>query len=107
MTGQEFRFLRGLLDLTQTAVGRRLGHAGYQTVASWERKAHHAVPSTADAMMRAWYLESVGERPMITMLTEKLMTLPSPDSERRRVFRESRSGTGWRSEMVPREMVSS
>ena len=51
LTGQEFRYLRVMLDLSQTAMGRRLGK-DYQTVARWEaaeRKPGAAVRGCRDA----------------------------------------------------------
>ena len=104
MVGQEFRFLRSM-DLTQTAVGRRLGHAGYQTVASWERRRRQPVPPAADALMRAWYLESIGERPMMSRINERLTVLAaSAANEHRRVLREPKSEAGWEAEEAPGEM---
>lgn len=74
LTGQEFRFLRVMLDLSQTAVGRRLGK-DYQTVARWEAAGRKPVPRFADVAIRARYLESIGERPMFTQIEDRLAEL--------------------------------
>lgn len=74
LTGQEFRFLRVMLDLSQTAVGRRLGK-DYQSVARWEADARKPVPRFADIAIRARYLEAIGERPLFTQIEDRLAEL--------------------------------
>lgn len=71
LTGQEFRFLRVMLDLSQTYIGRRLGK-DYQSVARWESDIYKPVPRFADASIRARYLESIGERPLFTQIEDRL-----------------------------------
>ena len=58
LTGQEVRFLRGLLDMTQTELGALLGKDA-QSVARWER-VKTAVPPTEDRALRQIYLEATG-----------------------------------------------
>lgn len=58
LTGQEVRFLRGLLDLTQAALGELLGKDA-QSVARWERS-KTAIPPTEDRALRQIYLEETG-----------------------------------------------
>ena len=58
LTGQEVRFLRGLLDLTQAELGDLLGKDA-QSVARWERS-KTAIPPTEDRALRQIYLEETG-----------------------------------------------
>jgi putative transcriptional regulator len=60
LTGQEVRFLRGLLDMTQAEFGATLGKDA-QTVARWE-KGKTEVPPTEDIAIRQIYLEKTGHR---------------------------------------------
>jgi len=86
LTGQEFRFIRVMLDLSQTAIGRRLGK-DYQSIARWEAEARKAVPRFADAAIRARYLESIGERPLFSRIEDRLAELVAA------VGSDSRCGT--------------
>ena len=72
MTGQELRFLRTILRFSQSGLGHRLGYRDGQIVAKWEKACHGAVPLFADAIVRGFYLESLGERPMLTETIERL-----------------------------------
>jgi DNA-binding transcriptional regulator YiaG len=74
LTGQEFRFLRTMMDMTQSAIGRRLGK-DYQSVARWETDTRKPVPKFADAAIRQRYLESIGERPLFTEIEDRLAEL--------------------------------
>lgn len=60
LAGQEVRFLRGLLDMTQAELGKTLGKDA-QTVARWE-KGQTEIPSTEDIAIRQIYLEETGHR---------------------------------------------
>lgn len=60
LTGQEVRFLRGLLDLTQSELGELLGKDA-QSVARWERK-RTEIPPTEDRALRQIYLEETGHK---------------------------------------------
>jgi DNA-binding transcriptional regulator YiaG len=60
LTGQEVRFLRGLLDMTQAELGSALGKDA-QTVARWE-KGKTEIPPTEDIAIRQIYLEKTGHR---------------------------------------------
>ncbi len=60
LTGQEVRFLRGLLDMTQAELGAALGKDA-QTVARWE-KGKTEIPATEDIAIRQIYLEKTGHR---------------------------------------------
>jgi DNA-binding transcriptional regulator YiaG len=60
LSGQEVRFLRGLLDMTQAELGNALGKDA-QTVARWE-KGKTEIPPTEDIAIRQIYLEKTGHR---------------------------------------------
>ncbi|HJT14811.1 MAG TPA: helix-turn-helix domain-containing protein [Dongiaceae bacterium] len=60
LTGQEVRFLRGLMDMTQAELGSALGKDA-QTVARWE-KGKTEIPPTEDIAIRQIYLEETGHR---------------------------------------------
>ena len=58
LTGREFRFLRIELDLSQKALAMWFDMTD-QSVAIWEKK--DRVPQWADMIIRALYVESMGE----------------------------------------------
>ncbi|QJE73685.1 helix-turn-helix domain-containing protein [Aerophototrophica crusticola] len=64
LTGQEVRFLRGLMDMTQEELGTLLGKDA-QSVARWE-KSKTSIPPTEDRALRQIFLEHVGERQPFT-----------------------------------------
>ncbi|HEV7367653.1 hypothetical protein [Arenibaculum sp.] len=103
LTGQEFRFLRVMLDLSQTSIGRRLGK-DYQTVARWEADTHKAVPRFADASIRARYLESIGERPLFTQIEDRLAEIAAAVGKgslaKAKLAFEERPGGQWSSKQV-------
>jgi putative transcriptional regulator len=96
LTGQEFRFLRVMMDMTQSDVGRRVGK-DYQSVARWEAFVRKAVPRFADAAIRQRYLESIGERPLFTEIEDRLAELgkraPVALSRPKLAFGETPDGT--------------
>lgn len=61
LTGQEVRFLRGLIDLTQQELGQLLGKDA-QSVARWE-KSKTELPRIEDIALRQIYLEKTGHSP--------------------------------------------
>lgn len=73
LTGQEVRFLRGLLDMTQEELGRALGKDA-QTVARWE-KGKTELPSTEDLAIRQIYLEETGHRQKFVETSRKVGAL--------------------------------
>lgn len=73
LTGQEVRFLRGLLDLTQTDLGEYLGKDA-QTVARWE-KGKTALPSLEDRLLRQVYLEKSGHQQPFIKTSEQVKAL--------------------------------
>jgi DNA-binding transcriptional regulator YiaG len=54
LTGREFRFLRGEMNLSQEALARMLGNSA-QSVALWEKG--RGAPKWADRLIRALYRE--------------------------------------------------
>lgn len=69
ITGKEFRFLRIELDLSQKALGIWFDLTD-QAIARWEKK--DAVPPWADAVIRALYVESLGEDSKVGQVLEML-----------------------------------
>ena len=80
LSGQEVRFLRGLLDMTQDELGRALGKDA-QSIARWE-KGKTDLPATEDLAIRQIYLEKSGHRQRfidtsrhVAELTKRLSTV--------------------------------
>lgn len=89
LTGQEVRFLRGLLDLTQSELGELLGKDA-QSVARWERK-RTEIPPTEDRALRQIYLEASGH---IVKFTETARRVAAITKRVERVtFQELPQGT--------------
>ncbi len=59
LRGQEVRFLRALLDLSQGALARKLGTTR-ASVARWEAKPHTAIPQSADRLLRVLHAQTDG-----------------------------------------------
>jgi len=86
----ELRFLRKALGLSQSALGDLIG-ADMQAIARWE-KGQTAVPGMADRLVRAFFLEHVGDDVDLRAIAARLR-----DSETRPAkiaFRRGRSS--WR-----------
>ena len=73
LTGQEVRFLRGLLNLTQAELGNLLGKDA-QSVARWERM-KTAIPPTEDRALRQIYLEETGLAPRFIETARRVAAL--------------------------------
>ena len=69
LTGMEFRFLRIEMDLSQKALGTWFDKTD-QSIAIWEKK--DSVPRWADAIIRALYVESLGEDSQVRVVLEML-----------------------------------
>lgn len=54
LRGQEVRFLRSMLDISQAGLARILGTKRL-TVARWEAKPHTPIPGTADRALRLFF----------------------------------------------------
>lgn len=64
LTGQDVRFLRSELDLTQAELASLLGKDA-QSIARWEKE-KTVIPATEDRALRQIYLEGTGLRPTFT-----------------------------------------
>ena len=75
MVGQEMKFLRTQLNWTQADLGKRLSYNDGQVVAQWEKLKHKAIPINADVFIRAAYREHIGEKPMVTRVSSRLIEI--------------------------------
>jgi len=69
MRGQEVRFLRSLLDISQKNLGRLLGQ-GRATVARWEERRNTPIPPAADRALRLYYGAKIDGDAVMTQLLE-------------------------------------
>jgi DNA-binding transcriptional regulator YiaG len=88
-TGQEVRFLRGLMDMTQVELGRLLGKDA-QTIARWE-KDKSEIPSLEDRALRQIYLERCSE-PAPKFIETSLRVSELRDRVKHAVFKEQPDG---------------
>ncbi len=72
LIGDEIRFFRIELNMSQKTLGELLGVDG-QTVARWEKE-QTGLPRTSDVAIRALYLESKDQQSHIKPLLDKLAT---------------------------------
>lgn len=70
LKGDEFKFLRVAINLSQKALGVKFG-VNEQTVARWEKE-ESLLARTADASLRALYLESINVNSSIGLFLEIL-----------------------------------
>jgi putative transcriptional regulator len=68
ITGQEFRFIRIELDLSQKFLGNLMDKSD-QSIAKWE-KGEQAIPRLADKAIRDLYSESIGEGVIAGLLSQ-------------------------------------
>lgn len=98
LNGQELRFLRTLLGLSQEGLGNMVG-VKEQTVSLWERKRQHeAVPTHADAFVRMLYSEKVDGNLKITAAIERINAVERMCNQRV-VVKEGRGG--WKAKIDP------
>lgn len=92
LRGQEVRFLRSLLDVSQGSLARVLGTTR-SAVARWELKRDTPIPPTADRMLRTFY---AGRREGNKAVNRILDLLEEIDELEYRIacFKESKQG--WR-----------
>jgi len=90
LSGREFRFLRLEMDQSQKSIGVLLGVQD-QTVANWEKK--DSLPQMADALIRALYVESLGEDSEVKELLELLSHVDRAIQSSEILVDESE--TGW------------
>jgi DNA-binding transcriptional regulator YiaG len=74
LEGNEFRFLRNLMGLTQTELSAKLGNK-LLTICRWEG-GETPIPAWADRVIRQLCLEHLGERPRLRDLIENTPRLP-------------------------------
>lgn len=74
LSGQEFRFLRVEMDLSQKHLAAIIG-AKEQTLRLWEKSRHKAVPGPADRLVRILYAEFIGGDGKVRRLVERLAEL--------------------------------
>ena len=91
LTGEEVRFLRVELDISQRRLGGWLGKTD-QTVALWERGIQ-AVPQGVDYLIRHIYRQHFNARSVYVEEVERLRELDRQEYENGYLFQET--GTGW------------
>lgn len=80
LTGKEIRFLRKQMDLTQSELGKLLGVSD-QAVARYE-KGENNIPGAADGLLRALFLESIGDELSLRALLSALEEYDAPLHEK-------------------------
>lgn len=93
LSGQEFRFLRKELLLSQDKLGGLLGRDS-QTIALWEKEKGD-MPKMADMLLRAIYTEHLNENVQIMNMIERLNELDRIERDERR-FEFAETDEGWR-----------
>lgn len=95
LSGKEIRFLRKLMDLTQSELGKLLGVSDQQ-VARYE-KGESEMPGAADGLLRALYLQSIGNEVQLRALLSALEEFDAPLTDKH-LFAEE--GGVWKSKMA-------
>lgn len=90
LNGEEFRFLRKELDLSQGRLGSLLGCED-QTIANWEKE-NTPLPQIADATIRMMYKEKHGGNQNFTKLIEFLNDLDRQEY----TLRVKEEGDNWK-----------
>ncbi len=90
LNGQEFRFLRHELNLTQSSLGK-LVDVSDQSVARWE-KGETPVPGGADKVIRMLYTEHIGGNERITEILARLAELDELLDEEMSFFEDTEEG---------------
>lgn len=91
LTGEEFRFLRKELDMSQRNLGLILGHKDGQPIANLEKK-DGFVPNMANRIIRLIYLEYIEENVIFVELVKQLNKMDHIEQEKIS-FEEQE--TGW------------
>lgn len=96
--GQEVRFLRTMLDLSQEELARALGVKRVQ-VARWEGARTKPLPGTADRALRLFYAGKSGGGRLVAQIVELCDDI---EAARRasEVFRETRQGWERRTKLA-------
>ncbi|WP_421998156.1 helix-turn-helix domain-containing protein [Roseovarius confluentis] len=84
MRGQEFRFLRVELDLSQRALARLL-HSTEQQIRRWEND-KVAIPGTAQVSLAGYYLESMDESGRVKELMDRYAELDALETRAMKTF---------------------
>ena len=92
LAGDEIRFLRKDLDMTQKRLAEILGTSD-QTFANWE-KGKSPIRKTADRLLRALYREFKSDNQTIIEAVEFLNNCDREETERQLTFEET--DEGWR-----------
>lgn len=78
LTGEEFKFLRVEMNLSQKALGVKFG-VSEQTIARWE-KDKCDLPRTSDAALRSLYMDSISESSNMGFFLEMLADSEAKDA---------------------------
>ena len=93
LSGQEIRFLRKEIDVSQRQLAMVLD-VDEQTVSLWERDAHQ-IPQAAEIVLRAWVKECDSKRPEVRDLTERMNALDRELFELEKRLELHRSASAW------------
>lgn len=96
LSGNELRFLRKEMDLTQAELGNLVGLSDQQ-VARWE-KDEYEIPGAADTLTRLYYLDHIKKVP--ANMRELIETLKNMDEQRRAklIFEDTKQG--WKPQLA-------
>lgn len=89
LRGQEVRFLRSLLQMSQEGLGDLLGMSR-ASVARWEGAPDDAIPDTADRALRLYYMLKVKDYESAVALIEYMTEIGKLDAHL--TFEESEDG---------------
>lgn len=87
ISGQQLRFMRVEMDMTQTHLGKILGYSDRQMVANWEREKDSRIPKASDLIVRLLYSEFLkgGSPSNITAMIKRLADAEREAFEARRL----------------------
>jgi len=91
LTGNEFRFLRKELDLSQNDLADLLSVSD-STLRNWERDRNKHISGPADRMLRSLYMESVDGESTVGNLLKRLSQLNQEIHDSRLEFVENSDG---------------
>lgn len=97
LRGQEVRFLRSLLRLSQDGLARVL-RTKRLTVARWEAKPNHAIPGTADAALRLFYSLKADNHALASQACDLLGELDELQYQLDTLLRLRETDHGWQRE---------
>lgn len=80
LQGQEVRFLRGRLDLSQSGLARAL-EVTRAAVARWEASPHKAIPGSADRSLRYFYMLTAMKHELALKLVKTLNELDDAEDK--------------------------